>query len=205
MSTINFTVKTLDGKVFKLENENVDSTIFDIKKKLAENKEEWDAEYIKLVFGGKILNNNETLKSYDIENEYQLIMIAKNKPKSKQEDEKKEQQNEYNGEDNTQWWPGQATEEINPNEFINMMQRMVDPSDRGENNENRREELITRMRNQLTPNLTQQLKLSEEDENNVTLIMTVTNASRGIALQYYMMNKNTNEAINIILNSNEEN
>merc|ERR1719265_1153580 len=75
-------IKTIKGDIFKVPAVDADGTVAALKTKLAEMKPEF--ENCKLIYSGKILDNANTVKSYNIgEGEFLVAMVQKAKPAPK--------------------------------------------------------------------------------------------------------------------------
>jgi len=73
-------IKPLKGDTFEVEYEP-DTLVKDLKDKIAELKPDMPADVQKLIFQGKILNNDSPMKEYGMkEGDFLVVMVAKVKP-----------------------------------------------------------------------------------------------------------------------------
>ena len=84
-------IKTLNGKTFDIEAEETD-TVLATKETIASVHDNMPAESQKLIALGKIMDNDKTLKDYNVsEGNFLVVMVTKAKPKKKKEEEKKDE------------------------------------------------------------------------------------------------------------------
>lgn len=77
-------IKTLSNEKFTIECELTD-TVKSIKEKIASAthlKDKYEANAVKLIFSGKILEDTKTLESYSINHESFLVVVKQATPKS---------------------------------------------------------------------------------------------------------------------------
>jgi len=74
------TIKPLKGDTFEVEYE-AETLVKDLKETIAGLKPDMPADGMKLIYSGKILNNDQPMKDYGIkEGEFLVVMVAKAKP-----------------------------------------------------------------------------------------------------------------------------
>lgn len=75
-------IKTLSNEKFAIECESTD-TVRSIKEKIAATnlKDKYEADAVKLIFSGKILEDDKTLQSYSINGESFLVVVKQTPPK----------------------------------------------------------------------------------------------------------------------------
>lgn len=75
--SLTLTMKPLKGEAFKVEMDP-EATVSDLKKKVGEMKAEFPAEQQKLIYSGKILKDEDALKTFDIKPDgFIVVMVTK--------------------------------------------------------------------------------------------------------------------------------